>query len=510
VDRALETFQPEEGEWRAVWPDGTIHWLVGRFQAFKDHAGKPLRLVGVNIDITDRKEAEAEILALRDRLAADLAGMNRLHALSTRLVRQGDMQTLLDAILDAGIALTGAHKGHVQLFDPVSGKVVLMDQRGFDPAFVEYSGHIRPGILATGLAMQTHQRVAVEDVTVSPLFLADPRALQLVLDAGMRAVVCVPLLTRTGQCVGTISILFAVPHQPSERDLRLLDLLARQAVDFIERTKAEESLRAARQQLAEANADLERKVQERTAKLREAVAELEQMSYSMVHDMRAPLRAMQSFAGLMQEECEGCRRPPGLDYLGRIRESSDRLGRLITDALNYNRVVRENLPIAPVDLGRLLRGMVQTYPNLQPPVADITLDLPELVVLGNKSLLTQCFGNLLDNAVKFVAQGVKPCVRVWAEPSTLNDQPATTINIKDNGIGVPKEAQEKIFHMFQRMHRESEYPGTGIGLTIVRKAVERMNGHVSLDSEPGKGTRFRVELPRLAEAPDAERLQNAA
>jgi GAF domain-containing protein len=129
--------------------------------------------------------------------------------------------------------------------------------------------------------------------------------MEFVLDLGMRAVVCVPLLTRTGQFVGTLSTLFAVPHVPSERQLRLLDLLARQAADFIERTKAEESLRAARQELADANADLGRKVEERTAKLREAMVELEHMSYSMVHDMRAPLRAIQSFAEMMQEQCAG-------------------------------------------------------------------------------------------------------------------------------------------------------------------------------------------------------------
>jgi signal transduction histidine kinase len=264
------------------------------------------------------------------------------------------------------------------------------------------------------------------------------------------------------------------------------------------------------------------------------------MSYSMVHDMRAPLRAMQSFAEIMQEGCADCQRPPGLDYLHRIRESSNRLDRLITDALSYNKVVRENLPVTPVDIGKLLRGMVQTYPNLQPPAAEITLAFEELWVLGNESLLTQCFGNLLDNAVKFVAPGVRPRVRVRAElvesgellvdspgpspsghqPSTMNHlsskaQPAkedqlVRIYIEDNGIGIPKDAQERIFRMFQRMHPESDYSGTGIGLAIVRKAVERMNGRLGLESEPGQGSRFWVELPGTAEAKKREPFAEAA
>jgi PAS domain S-box-containing protein len=258
---------------------------------------------------------------------------------------------------------------------------------------------------------------------------------------------------------------------------------------------------------------LEELVVARTADLHSALADLEHMSYSMVHDMRAPLRAMQGFARLIEAKCPECRQSPAADYLQRICEASNRLDRLITDALNYNKVVRENPPLLPVDLGRLLRGLVHTYPNLQPPAADITVEpTTELVVLGNESLLTQCFGNLLDNAVKFVAPGVHPRIRVWAQSSTLNHQPSTSIYIADNGIGIPKDAQEKIFGMFQRMHHETEYPGTGIGLAIVKKAVERMRGRVGLESEPGRGSVFCVELPKATKAqPQAQdQLSHAA
>jgi signal transduction histidine kinase len=179
-------------------------------------------------------------------------------------------------------------------------------------------------------------------------------------------------------------------------------------------------------------------------------------------------------------------------------------------------VVREELPLGPVDLGNLLRGMIETYPNLQPPGADIHLNIGDLMVQGNEAALTQVFSNLLGNAVKFVAPGVKPNVRVWTQQVSSRDLPPTSmpelgpgnarppaakvlIWIEDNGIGIPKEAQEKIFGMFQRMHRAEEYPGTGIGLAIVRKSLERMAGQVCLDSEPGQGSRFCVELPEAAQ-----------
>jgi signal transduction histidine kinase len=253
---------------------------------------------------------------------------------------------------------------------------------------------------------------------------------------------------------------------------------------------------------------LEEEVDARTAKVREAIAEVEHMSYSMVHDMRAPLRAMQSFAHILEEECPDCRHPPGSEYLGIIRQSSMRLDRLITDALTYSRVVSTEVPLAAVKIGPLLHGIIETYPNLQPRVADIVVDVGNVSVLANESLLTQCFGNLLDNAVKFVVAGVRPSVRIWAEEiggleNSAGQAAVIRIWFEDNGVGIRKDAQERIFRMFQRMHAEGEFPGTGIGLTIVKKALERMNGQVGLESEVGKGSRFWVELPE-AIVPEAE------
>ena len=179
--------------------------------------------------------------------------------------------------------------------------------------------------------------------------------------------------------------------------------------------------------------------------------------------------------------------------------------------------------------------MIETYPNLQPAAADISIEFDELVVLGNESLLTQCFGNLLGNAVKFVAPGVKPRIRVWAEQMTgsmdkgidgpesrppirstsihqsiHSNQLPVRIWVEDNGIGIPKACTEKIFRMFQRMHRENEYPGTGIGSSHARKAVERMGGRVGLESEPGQGSKFWIELPDAGAAANRARMEDAA
>ena len=270
------------------------------------------------------------------------------------------------------------------------------------------------------------------------------------------------------------------------------------------RRKAEEALRQARDELVHANAELEARVRDRTVRLSEMVAELEHFSYAIVHDMRAPLRAMQSFASLAQEAL-GNSAPEVVDFLQRIRTSSERMDALVLDALDYNRAVLEDLPLEPVNLSDLVSGILHTYPNLQPPRAHVHVEEPLPVVLGNKAGLTQCFSNLLGNAVKFVPPGTQPRVRIRAEEmnqtAVANHEssapprpgPVVRVWIEDNGIGIPKEWHQRIFDMFQRV--EAGYEGTGIGLAIVRKVVDHMAGRVGVESEPGKGSRFWLEFP---------------
>ena len=260
---------------------------------------------------------------------------------------------------------------------------------------------------------------------------------------------------------------------------------------IIREREAHEALLDSQERLANQDKkDLMEAVHTRTAELWEALGDLEEMSYSMVHDMRAPLRAMRGFAQMVEEDCAASLPGEDLEYLRRIQAASERMDHLITDALDYSKVARQELPPGPVDVGSLLREMAGTYPNLQSAVADIEIEFQELVVLGNKSLLTQCFINLLGNAVKFVAPGARPEVRVRTE----RNGETVRIWVEDHGIGIPKEAHKQIFKMFQRMHRPDEYPGTGIGLATVRKAVERMGGQVGVESEPGVGSRFWVDL----------------
>ncbi len=259
-------------------------------------------------------------------------------------------------------------------------------------------------------------------------------------------------------------------------------------LDISELKRTEEELRKAKDELAATNANLEKLVAERTAKLHELVGELEHFSYTITHDLKSPLRAMRGFAELASMACEEGGGKAAKEFLGRIAAAAERMDHLIGDALNYSRAVRQELPLEDVDAGALLRGMLDSYPELQPERARIVVEGRLPVVLANEAGLTQCFSNLLGNAVKFLKAGEKPEIRVWASPRGE----WVRIWVEDKGIGISKDMLPRVFDMFSRGSKE--YEGTGIGLALVRKVAQRMGGKVGVESEEGKGSRFWIDL----------------
>ena len=263
--------------------------------------------------------------------------------------------------------------------------------------------------------------------------------------------------------------------------------------DITERRRMENDLRDAKDQLTNHAAELERVVAERTAELRETIGELEGFSYSVSHDMRAPLRAMQSFAQFLMDEYGSKLDEQGVNYLHRIMRSAVRLDRLIQDVLSYTRVLHAKLPMERVDLDRLVRDIVETFPNGQPIKPEIQIEGTLPHVMGNQALLAQCVSNLLSNGAKFVSPGATPRLEVSAE---VLDDASIRVWFKDNGIGIAPENQRAHFPFVRADSPATEYEGTGIGLTIVRKAAERMGAQVGFESELGKGSRFWIQLKK--------------
>ena len=261
--------------------------------------------------------------------------------------------------------------------------------------------------------------------------------------------------------------------------------------DVTERVRAQQALAASKEELRRYSDGLEARVEERTRELSASNAELEAFSYSVSHDLRAPLRSMQGFALALLEDYGPALDETGRDYAGRIIASSQRMEQLIEDLLAYGRLGRGELAVTIVDLEPLVSDVVQQLlPLIVERRATVKVNghLPR--VRGHAATLFSIFENLLTNALKFVASGIAPNVTVSAE--RRGDR--TRVWVTDNGIGISSEHFERIFEVFERLHGGDRYAGTGIGLAIVRRGAQRMGGSAGVESCPGEGSRFWIEL----------------
>jgi len=294
-----------------------------------------------------------------------------------------------------------------------------------------------------------------------------------------------PLKSTTGQ-VHEVEVVANLYHEDKE------EVIQCNIRDITERKRVEKELESAKNKISRHAVELTETVAQRTAQLRETIGELEAFSYSISHDMRAPLRAMRGFAEILVAEHSTQLDAQGNEYLGRISAAAGRMDTLIQDVLNYTRVLRSEVKVEPVDLDAVVRGIIRTYPQLQGGDVEIEIEgrLPK--VMGGEASLAQCVSNLLTNAVKFVAPGTKPRVKVRAEAIDEDIR----LWVEDNGVGIAREDQGRIFKMFERVDRAAIYDGTGMGLTIVHRAVERMGGQRGVESKAGRGSKFWIELPK--------------
>jgi PAS domain S-box-containing protein len=244
---------------------------------------------------------------------------------------------------------------------------------------------------------------------------------------------------------------------------------------------------------AEANVNrLNSELHQRIADLTAVNQELEAFNYSIAHDLRSPLRSMSGFSQALLEDETETLSPRGLEYARRVARSAKYMDALLLDLLNYSRFAREEVPPELVDLDILVPELLALVEReVRERGAKVEIVPPLGKVHAHLATLKQILANLIANSLKFVTPERTPLLRV----RTSEQNGRIRICVEDNGIGIAEEHYEKIFGLFQRLHDPEKYPGTGIGLALVRKGAERMGGKVSVESKLGEGSRFWVELP---------------
>ena len=294
----------------------------------------------------------------------------------------------------------------------------------------------------------------------------------------------------TGRCFS-----WTVAPYPAEQLLYLFarDVTeARRAEREIKKLNADLEQRA--RELGVTNSELQTEIASRKRTelaLQESNSALEAFSYSVSHDLRAPIRAMQGFAKVLLEDYGDAMDEMGRECAARIVNASERMDTLVHDLLVYSRLGHTELALNRIPLQEaVLETIVNLEEELRARKARVEVVEPLPFVLAHPTTLTQVLTNLISNGTKFVAEGREPEIKVWAHSQDGH----VTLSIQDNGIGISPENQERIFRVFERLHGVDDYPGTGLGLAIVKKAVERMNGAAGVESQPGKGSRFWIRL----------------
>ena len=432
------------------------------------------------------RDSERRLFRILEHSAADLKAMRRLNEIGTYCARDGeDFEGCLNEILKVAVEITGGEKGTIHLVEPESGSLRIMAHHGFDPLSLNVF-QSQTLYTACDQSIELQQRVIVEDVRKSALFVGTP-SLKAMLDSNVRAVQSTPLISSAGQVLGVISTHFSNPSRPTEQEIRLMDLLARQAADYLERKRVEEE----KEELLVSEHEL-RQTAEDANRLKDEFLAI------MSHELRNPLNVILGYAELLLRSDE-------------IKGSTPL--RRMADAVKRNAVAQSKLIRDLLDLSRLRSGKLELNRETVSPVvaienaietvrmeADsknitIEVDAPSDVVFveADPVRLEQVIWNLLNNAVKFTPRDGHIVVRLHNEPDQI------VLSVDDNGQGIDESFLPHIFEIFRQADPSTNrsQPGMGIGLAVVQQLVELHGGSVSAHSEGiGQGASFRIQLPR--------------
>lgn len=418
-------------EKRYVRSDKTIVWVKTTVKPIHDENRKTISFLGMVEDITERKLSEAMLVEERQKIKAL-------------------MDTLPDSVYfkDLNNRFTTANSATLKKFglsDPndIVGK---SDRDFFSEEISEVADDEEQEIIRTGRPI-----VGIEEMEIWP-----DKPVSWVSKTKM------PLYDEKGNITGTFGVIR----------------------DISERKQQEEEIR-------QLNADLEKKVESRTKELRLKNQELEAFTYTVSHDLKAPLRGISGYADILLQDHASQLNEEGKGFLHKLIQSSQQLSQLIEDLLSYSRLERRPVVYDDVQIKSILNILLeQRGSEIKERNVSVHIDCDDETIRSSHELLTQIIGNYLDNALKFTRKQTSP--EIWV--SYKNNGSTSRFFITDNGVGFDNKYKEKIFEVFQRLHTQDVFPGTGIGLALVKKSAELLDYRVWAEGEPGKGATLYLEI----------------
>lgn len=446
-------------EQKFIRPNGEEVWV--------ETSGEPIYYNGQHgglvfvRDISERKQKELEIRTLNHRLEILIDVIQQLSSVQS-------LEEVQEIVAHSARNLIGAD-GATLVFRE-NNSCFYVNEDAIQPL---WKGRKFPlDACISGWVMQNKQPVIIEDIFTDSRIPIDVYSPTFVKSLAM-----VPI--NVSNPIGAIGNYWKDHYTPNETEMQLLQTLANAAARSIENIQL--------------YAELENRVKQRTEQLQAANKELETFTYSVSHDLKAPLRGIDGYSKLLLLEHGESLNDEAVHFIKTIRSSTLQMHQLIDDLLSYSRLERSELIEKKIAIKSFVESLVGSYRGeLNEKSFTLNIDIPDTEIIADETGLSIALRNLIENAIKFTDGKPSPLIEVG-----LDENPGNwLIKVKDNGVGFDMKYHDRIFEIFQRLHHSEEFPGTGIGLAMVAKALHRMNGKTYAESSPGKGSTFFIELPK--------------